>query len=75
MKKEFLTKGGYGTSILTPQGFFRFQCSTMLMLGKAIVDGFGFINANLNHAHTKLLHEWVACRQFKGYYTKDCDQG
>jgi len=51
MKKEFLTKGGYGTSISTPQGFFRFQCSTMLMLGKAIVDSFGFINANFDHAH------------------------
>jgi hypothetical protein len=51
MKKEFLTKGGYGTSISTPQGLFRFQCSTMLMLGKAIVDSFGFIDANFDHAH------------------------
>jgi hypothetical protein len=51
MKKEFLTKGGYGTSISTPQGFFGFQCSTMLMLGKAIVHGFGFIDASFNHVH------------------------
>jgi hypothetical protein len=45
----------------------------MLMLGKAIDDGFGFIDANFDHAHTEFWHEWAACKQFKGYYTKDCD--